>query len=156
MIQRDPELIIVRLLTENWPTDLDVDADRISDGWWDESDDGHQVTVTHFSSNVEGETGYTGIGPTGGLKARWDGSVTVDVWIAYNDSFASMGEAKDLRWSAQQYVRDIIADHAGGTVYEGEVELTRLGVVDIERNREDGKPPVFRSRIRVSYGYGQG
>lgn len=154
MIANDPEYEVFVLLRDNWTGDsTDIPPDRISDGWYDESEDGHQVTVTHYDSTVDGETGYTSVSGDGSLQARVEGRVDVNVWVDYDtDEFNSMGEAKDLRWKAEYEVRRIIHQAANND----STPFQAIGIYSVERKEESGDvPALFRSRIRLHTVYQQ-
>lgn len=158
MIDRDPEEIVPQLLIGEWdPQAVRRDFDhetRISDGWWDESDDDHQISVTQYDYSNDSESGYAALEPgTGSLISEPTERVDVNVWVYYSrEEFGSQGAAKDFRKDLEREVRRIIGSTLQ-TVHEGEVELTNLAVDSIDRKRDSDDSAIFRSRIRVSAKY---
>lgn len=170
-LERGPKQIVANLLVDEWDHPDVVAARSWSTGEhfdapaWIHTGDytfdntNPQITATSFREPSDTPSGYDAIDPTGGQPVEWvDGEVRVDVWVRegednttqYTGGINPKLYAEDLA----RRVQAVVQANSGGTTYNGEPELHRLGTGSTrEAPTEDDTDVEHRIRIPVLYGW---
>lgn len=151
-VSTDPQITVVNLLKDNWDNSNTTDASTdpaINTGWWNEPPDDFQVGVTNKDESAQGDTGYSGIDPTGsGPIKEMDGLLLTTCWVKYDtDAFTN---PKRLRFEMGEEVQRIIGNNT-----TGKDSIDRYISVDgpQETVLQDTSPTVLGHQFTITYGY---
>lgn len=162
-----PEVVVKNAIRDGWDaSNTESITPYIHHGWLESESDGYyEVTVSNPDESpiYGGDTGYSGIDPTGaGPTQRIGGTVNVNVWSQRGRTgqngnetnprkAAYMMKAEVERVLHEECFDGIIPDGAGGTV------ATDLSFIAPGGSRrlveEDEEPVMYRYEVRARYGY---
>ena len=159
-----PEVVIKNLIRDAWNPALYAADEQfvpeIHHGWVDPDGTKYEITVSNPDESPVrgGETGYSGIDPTGaGPTQDIDGTVEVNCWADRDregTNFVSLNHRKAaflMKWQ----VEEILRDHANGTDAQGDQTDFRFfaPMGSTRFIEQDEEPPVWRWLVLAGYGY---
>lgn len=164
-----PEVIIKNLIRDAW-TAANLDpalTPHIHHGWLESEQDGYyEVTVSNPDESPinGGDTGYSGVDPTGaGPTQRIGGTVNVNVWAQRGrtgEDGVTEGNPRKVAYMMKAEVERIlhevgfdgvVPDGAGGQV---ETDLNFIAPQGATRLVEpDEEPTMYRYEVLAGYGY---
>lgn len=159
-----PEVEIKNLIRDEWDeTIYDVGEQfvpSVHHGWVDSDGDYYEITVANPDESPVrgGETGYSGIDPTGaGPTQDIVGTVDVNCWADSTRSGVN-GVTLNHRKAAflmKAQVESILRDHAQGTDAAGNsTAFFHFSPMGASRNiEEDEEPPIWRWLVTAGYSY---
>lgn len=148
----DPVLLVRDLLRNNWDASNTAlsSAPKIHTGWYDDSSESPQVTVTNPDEGAlgGGDTGYVATqGDGGGPVQERDGVLLVNGWAGSRETTSQ--NPKKVAFDLREEIGRII-----GANYSGVDHLNRLAVGTTRQLVDDDRTPaVYRYEVTVSYGY---
>jgi hypothetical protein len=129
----------MKALKDSWSLtgDLAAASVRFSTGWYDQSVDMPQVTVTEpYAKDNPLAMGYA--------KVRITSNFAVDVWVtARKATGKGPGVAKGNKWAMRQEVRRILKANLVGLT---DIEYVILNGVGRSLDEPDSVPPILRWR----------
>jgi hypothetical protein len=159
-----PEVLVKNLIRDAWDETL-YDAGEqfvpsVHHGWVDPEGDVYEITISNPDESPVGggETGYTGIDPSGaGPVQEIGGTVDVNCWAA-RDRAGTNGVSLNPRKAAflmKWQVEQILRDHATATDASGaETDMRVLAPRAMTRTVDpDEEPPMWRWNIAAGYQY---
>lgn len=164
-----PEVVVKNLIRDAWDPAATLDVTpSVHHGWLesehaDDADPGlFEVTVSNPDESPVngGDTGYSGIDPTGaGPTQRIGGTVEVRTWaqrgrVGTNGNGAN-ANPRQLAYLFKSHVEDIVHDHAQGTDAQGNpTDLSFLSPLgSVRRVDDDEEPVMYFYLVTVGYGY---
>lgn len=154
-IYMDPILNVMLKLKDNWSLtgDLTGSSVKFSTGWYDGAIQLPQVTVTPGTARQRALS-------TGTPVYAVSEGIMVNLWVRpKQDSNTSIGWAKNAIYDIRQEVERILLAHANigvgfTTPYISKEYVFLSGWRDLtERNRETGRPIIFRQQCVITDAY---